>query len=100
MGRASRGLQLIGGRSSHDRRQAPHPPFTIIEHPESFEIRDDAGTCVAYLYFEDEPGRRDAARRMTKATAQRVARLFVSTINARYGVQDEPRVIPAQSRDA
>lgn len=75
------------------------PPLVVIEHAESFEVRDDAGVAVAYVYHEDEPGRRGAARRMTRATALRVARLFASTINVRYGVSDETRVIPAQSGD-
>ena len=39
-----------------------------IEHAECFIVRDAIGQALAYVYFEDEPGRRSADVRF-KATA-------------------------------
>jgi hypothetical protein len=34
------------------------PPWSIVEHPESFAITGAAGQALAFVYFEDEPGHR------------------------------------------
>ncbi|MGB6287744.1 MAG: hypothetical protein WBG18_25560 [Xanthobacteraceae bacterium] len=36
-------------------------------------MRDHSGHALAYVYFEDEPGRRDAAKLLTKDEARRIA---------------------------
>jgi len=36
-------------------------------------VRDDNGQKLAYVHFEDEPGRRSAAKMLTKDEARRIA---------------------------
>ena len=36
-------------------------------------MRDHSGQALAYVYFEDEPGRRSAAKLLTKGEARRIA---------------------------
>jgi len=40
-----------------------------VEHTESFIIRDNNGQAFGYFYFEDEPGRRSAAKLLTRDEA-------------------------------
>ena len=50
------------------------PPWEIIEHRESFEVRTANGLTIAFVYFEDEnPTRRFEMGRLTKDEARRVA---------------------------
>jgi hypothetical protein len=50
------------------------PPWTVEEYNDAcFVVRDGNGQQLAYVYFEDEPGRRSAAKLLTKDEARRIA---------------------------
>ena len=50
------------------------PPWTLEEHNDAcFIVRDATGQAIAYVYFEDEPGRRSVAKLLTRDEARRIA---------------------------
>jgi hypothetical protein len=49
------------------------PPWIAEETDACFIIRDHSGYALAYVYFEEEPGRRSAAHLLTRDEARRIA---------------------------
>jgi hypothetical protein len=48
-------------------------PWMLVEHEESFEVASASGRILAYVYFEDEQGRRDVTKRISREDARRLA---------------------------
>jgi hypothetical protein len=57
------------------------PPWTDEELDVCFVVTDSAGQKLAYVYFEDEPGRRSAAKLLTKDEAERVVASYYAECN-------------------
>ena len=50
------------------------PPWTIGEYNDAcFIVKDANGQILARVYFEEEPGRRSAAKLLTRDEARRIA---------------------------
>jgi hypothetical protein len=49
------------------------PPWTVEDIGAAFVVRDHNTQQLAHVYFEDEPGRRSAAKLLTKDEARRIA---------------------------
>jgi hypothetical protein len=47
------------------------PPWIVDELDACFVVRDHNGQALSYVYYEDEPGRRSAARLLSKDEARR-----------------------------
>ena len=50
------------------------PPWSIDELNQAcFIVKDADGQALAYVYFEEQPGRRAAAKLLTRDEARRIA---------------------------
>ena len=50
------------------------PPWSVEEYNDAcFVVRDANGRQLAYVYYESEPGRRSAAKLLSKDEARRIA---------------------------
>ena len=49
------------------------PPWTAEVQPNHYVVRDANREQLAYVYYENEPGRRSAAKLLSKDEAQRIA---------------------------
>ena len=74
-----RGAGGMSGNLDRGSREEPYartfpPPWSVIEENAAcFIVRDHDGKALAYVYFEDEPGRRSTAHLMTRDEARRIA---------------------------
>jgi hypothetical protein len=48
-------------------------PWTVEDHDACFIVSDHNGHSLAYVYYEQEPGRRAAANLMDRDEARRIA---------------------------
>ena len=55
-----------------EQRRFP-PPWSVEERPACFIVSDVNGQALAYVYYEEEAGRRTAAKLMTQDEARRIA---------------------------
>ena len=65
-----RGLVCRRGRGGSPYKT---PPWSVDEQEVCFTVRDENGQALAYVYFEEEPGRRSAARLFSRDEARRIA---------------------------
>jgi hypothetical protein len=49
------------------------PPWSVEERPACFIVCDSAGQKLAFVYFEEESGRRRGAKLLSKDEARRIA---------------------------
>ena len=49
------------------------PPWTVEETAPCFIVRDHNGQALAFVYCEDEPGRRSTGKLLTRDEARRIA---------------------------
>jgi hypothetical protein len=48
------------------------PPWSVEGTDACFIVRDASRQALAYVYFEEEPGRRSAAKLLTRDEARRI----------------------------
>jgi hypothetical protein len=49
------------------------PPWSVEDNGACFVVRDGSGQKLAYVYYEEEPGRRSTAKMLTRDEARRIA---------------------------
>ena len=51
----------------------PAAVWSVEDNDACFCVRDHNGQALAYVYFEEEPGRRSATKLLSKDEARRIA---------------------------
>ena len=64
------------------------PPWSVDELEACFVVRDSNDLQLVYVYFEDEPGRRLAAKLLTKDQARRLQPTSRSCLSYSRAVKD------------
>jgi hypothetical protein len=71
------------------------PPWTLEEHNDAcFIVRDASGQALGYFYFEDEPGRRTAAKLLTRDEALRLTSTLICTLDPSTERRFSPASMP------
>jgi hypothetical protein len=65
--------QWIGDRDRPMTARHLPPPWSVEDNGACFIVRDSNGQPLAYVYYEEEPGRRNAAGLLTRDEARRIA---------------------------
>jgi hypothetical protein len=76
------------------------PPWSVEELDACFVARDHSGQQLAYVYFEDEPGRRSAAKLLSRDEARRIAVNFAKLPDDRVRSRNRFRTNPLRPRAA
>jgi hypothetical protein len=58
------------------------PPWSVDEQAACFVVKDGAGQKFGYLYYEEEPDGRVAAKLLSKDVARRIAAISVASAAA------------------
>jgi hypothetical protein len=76
------------------------PPWSIVESNACFIEKDSDGQPLAYVYFENEPGRRSSAKLLTRDEAFLIAVNIAKLPSVpRQILKDIPRPLNSASRD-
>jgi hypothetical protein len=62
-------------RSLNGPRRFP-PPWSVEDTGAAFVVKDGSGQKLGYFYYEEEAGRRSAAKMLTTDEARRIWSLF------------------------
>jgi hypothetical protein len=59
------------------------PPWSVDELEACFVVKDNAGQKLAYVYYEEEAGRRSAAKLLSKDEARRTRMRGIGAVESK-----------------